>query len=130
MIKLNHLEARELAGGPQLGETGAIELGRLLRERHQIEVVIITLGAEGAVLVAQDEAVHIRPPLVGVKSPVGAGDSFVAAFVLKRAAGAPLADACRYGVAAAASAVTTEASRLCRRHQTDTLYARMIADSA
>jgi 6-phosphofructokinase 2 len=51
---------------------------------------------------------------VQVVSKVGAGDSFVAGFVLSLARGADSAAALAYGAAAASAAVTTDATQLCR----------------
>ena len=47
-------------------------------------------------------------------STVGAGDSFVAAFVLALARGQSAGEALALGTAAAAAAVTTDATQLCR----------------
>jgi len=44
---------------------------------------------------------------------VGAGDSFVAGFVLSLARGMDSAQALAYGAAAASAAVTTDATQLC-----------------
>jgi 6-phosphofructokinase 2 len=60
-----------------------------------------------------------------MKSGVGAGDSFVGALVLALARGWAIEDAARYGVAAAASAVTTDATELCRRNDVEMFYAQM-----
>jgi 6-phosphofructokinase 2 len=46
---------------------------------------------------------------------VGAGDSFLAALVLRLAQGHDLAAAFRAGVAAGAATATTEATELCNR---------------
>lgn len=129
LVKLNHIEAQELVGGPSLAERSAIELGRHLRARYMIDAVIITLGPDGAALVSAHEEAHIRPPAMEVECAVGAGDSFVAALVLRLQAGASLPQACRYGVAAAASAVTTPASQLCRRVQTEEIFDEISAGS-
>lgn len=53
---------------------------------------------------------------------VGAGDSYVAALTLALSRGWSLEAANRYGVAAAASAVTREATELCRREDTEELF--------
>jgi 6-phosphofructokinase 2 len=60
---------------------------------------------------------------VKVVSKVGAGDSFVGAFTYALARGDSLPDCLRLGVAAASSAVTTEATRLCDRAMTEALMA-------
>ena len=53
---------------------------------------------------------------------MSAGDSFVGALVFALASGRTIEDAARYGVAAAASAVTTDATELCRREDMDGFY--------
>lgn len=102
-------------------ESGAKAAQRLL-EQEAAEAVILTLGAEGAIVADGVSLFHLRPPYVPVKSMVGAGDSFVAALTLGLAKEWTLEDAGRYAVAAAASAVTTEATALCDRAQTEEFF--------
>ena len=64
-----------------------------------------------------------------MKRGVGAGDSFVGALAFALASGWSIEDAARYGVAAAASAVTTEATELCRRADVEAFYAQMAAST-
>ncbi len=122
LIKLDHLEALELAGMSTLDEVSSRVLARRLVDQGAAEVVIITLGDRGAVIASKDVNHHLMAPHVEVLSAVGAGDSFVAALALTLSRGRPLEEACRMGVAAAASAVTTPASRLCDRRQTEHLF--------
>ena len=58
-----------------------------------------------------------------MRSPIGAGDSFVGAFTLALSRGEPLPACLAFGVAAASSAVTTEATRLCDADMTLALLA-------
>jgi 6-phosphofructokinase 2 len=108
------------------GEGGSVEdvAGKLFDSRAA-EVVIVTFGAKGAVLVSEEGQTRFQPPHVDVKSTVGAGDSFVAALCWALASDWPLVEACRYGVAAAAAAVLTEATELAYRTDVDDLYRRM-----
>jgi 1-phosphofructokinase len=46
-----------------------------------VACVVVSMGAEGALFVAGDEAVLARPPVVAVVSTVGAGDATVAGTV-------------------------------------------------
>jgi 6-phosphofructokinase 2 len=64
-----------------------------------------------------------RAAEVPVKSKVGAGDSFVAAFTLALARGRALPRALQEGMAAASAAVMTEATELCRPGQARRLIA-------
>ena len=78
------------------------------------KIVIIARGAEGNVLADADQRLFAKAAKVKVKSTVGAGDSFVAAFVLALARGQSHGAALALGSAAASAAVTTDATQLCR----------------
>jgi 6-phosphofructokinase 2 len=123
LVRLNHLEAQELLGGD--ADVAAHVLASQLIERQLAEVAIVTLGERGAIVATQQRQLEIRPPRVEVRSGVGAGDSFVAALVLGLANGWPIEEAARYGVAAAAAAVTTEATELCKRETVDAFYTQI-----
>jgi ribokinase len=70
-----------------------------LASRHG--VVCSTLGARGAIAVAEGVRAEAAPPRVLERSPVGAGDAFAAAFVLALADGLPLQASLERGCAAA-----------------------------
>jgi 6-phosphofructokinase 2 len=120
---MDNAEASSLAGRA-LASMEALEAYALeLRERHPASILITTFADGGAVACSDDGLFKARPPKVGVVSKIGAGDSFVAGLVVKLAEGWPLADACAYGMAAAASAVTQPATMLCQRAQADEYFA-------
>jgi 6-phosphofructokinase 2 len=122
LIRLNHFEAQELAGGD--ADRAAHLVARELIEDDYAQIAIVTLGDRGAILSTPEGQVEIRPPRVEMRSGVGAGDSFVGALTFALASGRTVRDATRYGVAAAASAVTTEATELCRRADVDAFFLR------
>lgn len=68
-------------------------------------VMAVTLGAEGAVLATASGSIHLPGMDVPVQSAVGAGDSFLAAMVLRMTEGAAPDDAFAWGVAAGTAAV-------------------------
>jgi 6-phosphofructokinase 2 len=123
LIRVNHLEAQELVGGTV--DDAAHMLARRLVDQGLAEVAIVTLGDRGAVVASHAGTIEIRPPKVVMRSSVGAGDSFVAALTVALARGWPLDTAARYGVAAAAAAVTTEATELCKRETVDQFFAEI-----
>ncbi|HWA19905.1 MAG TPA: 1-phosphofructokinase family hexose kinase [Devosia sp.] len=123
LIRLNHHEAQELLGGD--ADRAAHDLARELVERGSAEIAIVAIGERGAFLVSADHSIEIAPPHVDVRSMVGAGDSFVGAMTLALSRGWPIDDATRYGVAAAAAAVTTEATELCEASKVADLFAEM-----
>lgn len=126
LIRLNHLEAQELVGGAD-PDASAHLLARQLIEQDAAEIVVVAVGADGTIVTTHDTQFHIRPPLVSVRSMVGAGDSFVAGLTLALARGWPLEQSTRFAVAAAAAAVTTEGTQLCERATTERLFSEMTA---
>jgi 6-phosphofructokinase 2 len=93
--------------------TRAQAAGQLLRA-GACAALVVSMGADGALLVQRDEpAWLIEAPPVEQVSSSGAGDSMVAAMALSLAAGLPLIDVVRYGVAAGAAAVLAPGTALC-----------------
>lgn len=119
LIKPNRDEAAELLGSERGPPDSMAGLAEKLWREGAADVVVLTLGAEGAIIMSENAKLRIRPPEVEVRSAVGAGDSFIGALVLGLARGWPLERACRFGVAAGASAVATEATALCERAATE-----------
>jgi 1-phosphofructokinase len=99
LIKPNREELEELVARPLEGRAAIVEAARQL-VRDGIGMVVVSMGAEGAVFVRGSDAVFARPPKVTVQSTVGAGDAMVSGTVtglvrgLPTAEVAPLATAC------------------------------------
>ncbi len=125
LTKPNIGELRELAGKEISHEAELEAVAREFVEKGQSEVVVVSLGAAGALMVSKEGHQYIRAPMVPVVSRVGAGDSMVAGIVLSLARGQPIPEAVRFGVAAGAAAVMTPGSELCRREDTERLYQQM-----
>jgi 6-phosphofructokinase 2 len=90
-------------------------------------VLVISLGAAGALMVSEEISEHLLPPTVPIVSKVGAGDSMVAGIVLSLARGKPLRESIRFGVAAGTAAMTP-GTELCRREDTERLFIGMLSD--
>lgn len=115
LVKPSGRELGELVGAPTLTIDEKVEAARELVARGRVEIVALTLGGDGAVLVTAEGATRLPSPPITVRSTVGAGDSFLGAMVLRLAQGHDLATAFRGGVAAGAATATTEATELCHR---------------
>jgi 6-phosphofructokinase 2 len=96
----------------------------------QSEVVVVSLGAAGALLATSDKCTRIRAPSVRTVSKIGAGDSMVGGIVLALARGESIVDAVRYGVAAGAAAVTTPGTQLFERGDVERLYDKISRNSS
>jgi len=118
---INKDESDRLAG-KDLDVQQAVEFARSLVNSGAAETVIVTLAGKGAVAVRIEEAWHVAPPEVKVVSKVGAGDSFAAGLVIGLSRTWPLSKALTYAVASAASAVTTPATELCSKDDTEAYY--------
>jgi 6-phosphofructokinase 2 len=77
-------------------------------------LVALTLGEQGALLVAREEAWFAEGLPVKPVSAVGAGDSFLGGMVWALSCGQALQDALRHAVAAGSAALLTPATGLCR----------------
>ncbi|GAA5210271.1 1-phosphofructokinase family hexose kinase [Microbacterium kyungheense] len=121
LIKPSKRELRELVGAPETDEIGLIEAARELVGRGSCQVVALTLGGSGAVLVTAEEALRLPTPPVDVQSAVGAGDSFLGALVLRLAQGRSLGEAFRSGVAAGSATAALPATDLCRAEDVERL---------
>ena len=115
LLRLDQAESEGLAGAPLATTQDSAALARALVARGVAQWVSLARGAEGSVLAGAEGAWHCRPPEVAVVSKVGAGDSFTGAFTHALAQDASLPEALRAGTAAAAAAVMTQGTALCRR---------------
>ena len=98
-------EARALAG-----ESDAEAAARALAARTGAPVVV-TLGAEGALVVDRESVDRIPAPHVEVVDTTGAGDAFNGALAYELAGGAALLDAVRAAIAVAAASTCAAGAR-------------------
>jgi ribokinase len=103
----NEQEAALLLGEAIATDADAAVAAQRLCALTGVGGVVITLGAQGAVLAqAQTEPEFIPAHSVGVADTTAAGDAFVGAFAVALAEGRTPAEALRWGNAAGALAVT------------------------
>lgn len=121
VLRMDDQEAEDLAGRRLLQQSETADFAMELVARGVARQVIIARGAEGSVLAMAGQRLFVTAAEVPVKSKVGAGDSFVAGFVLATARGLDVAAALQMGSAAASAAVMTEATQLCRREDVERL---------
>jgi ribokinase len=120
----NQEEAREITGLPSETADEAAVCARALMARGA-RSVIVTLGAQGC-LVVEHKNVRLVPACqVEVVDTVGAGDAFNGALAVALAEGRPLAEAAAWACAAGALAVTKPGAQgaLPRRAEIERLLA-------
>ncbi|MDQ0338789.1 1-phosphofructokinase [Caldalkalibacillus uzonensis] len=79
-IKPNRFELEQLLGRSLETDEALVRAGKELIAEG-INIVLISMGSEGALLISQHEAYKVRPFTIRPQSTVGAGDSMVAALV-------------------------------------------------
>jgi 6-phosphofructokinase 2 len=114
VLRMDSEEAEGLVGHPLVSRQDTADFAQGLARRGVAKKVIVARGADGNVLATADRRLFSPAPKVRVRSTVGAGDSFVAALVLAMARGQADDEALAMGTAAAAAAVITDATQLCR----------------
>lgn len=124
------LKAKPFAIKPNLHELQRVT-GRRLRSdadilaaagslsRRGVPLVIVSLGPRGLIALGRgpgEPAAILKaiPPVVRVKSRVGAGDSTVAGFVFRHAGGKGLEDCLRFATACGTAATLAPGNQLCR----------------
>lgn len=106
-LVVNEHEARFLLGGDP-GEPESLIEGLLERGSRS---VVVTLGADGALLSAGGSTRRFGAPKVEAVDTTGAGDAFVGALAARLASGDGLEEAVPYAVLAGAVAVTREGAQ-------------------
>ena len=119
---------------PNLGELSFLT-GKAHLQTHEIEaaakeiiaagkceVVVISMGEEGAMLVTNDLVKIIKPPPVTKKSTVGAGDSMVAGIVYYLSLEKSIVDAVKYGVACGTAATMNDGTELCKLKDSEEIF--------
>jgi len=111
LIKPNHEELAELVGH-QLPTLGDVHAAARELVSDGIEVVAVSLGGDGALLVTADEVVHARATITAPLSTVGAGDCMLAGLLHGLSSGLPADAALAAAVTWGAAAVTLPGSRV------------------
>lgn len=119
-VKPNRHELEEWAGRPLPVLADVVEAAQDL-VRRGIPLVVVSLGAEGAVFVRDGEVLHAQPPTMEVASTVGAGDALVAGLVAGLCTGSSLADTARLALAFAAGKLTRSGAHLPGRERVETI---------
>jgi 6-phosphofructokinase 2 len=123
LVKPNLGELSSLINHEHIDVSKVPEIARRFIHRGQCEVMLVSMGSQGAQLVTADQLFHVLPPSAERKSTVGAGDSMLAGVVLKLSENWPLKDALQYGVAAGTAATMNAGTALCTLADTEKLYA-------
>jgi 6-phosphofructokinase 2 len=126
LIKPNLGELSALVGKKELLSHEIKDVARKIISSKKCEVIVVSMGKDGAMLVTAKVAQQIKPPLVERKSTVGAGDSMVAGIVFSLYSGKSLSQAIQYGVACGTAATLNPGTELCRLEDVEKLLNNVV----
>jgi len=125
LIKPNRMELETLAGR-LLQETADILTAARELIDNGVEIVLVSLSAEGALMVTHEGAWRARALEVEIRSTVGAGDAMLAGFFASYAASESPLEAFRTSMASAAACVMTEGTQPVERALVEALALRVM----
>jgi 6-phosphofructokinase 2 len=111
LVNKQHLELNEV-------DDAAMEVIK----QGSCEVMIVSMGPSGALLVTRDGYEHVPTPTVKKQSTVGAGDSMVAGMVWMMEQGKSLSETVRFGVACGTAATMNPGTQLFKKEDVYRLY--------
>ena len=122
LIKPSLRELREAVGRALTTDSEQLEAAREIIERGAARYVLVSRGADGALLASRDGGQLFAPVPVPPGSGVGAGDAMVAGVAVGLTRGWPLTKAVRLGIAAGAAMLLTPGTAPCTREDTERLF--------
>ena len=111
IVKPNLEELREITG-LELANQAEIEACCHTLLEQGIELVVVSMGKQGALFISKAETFIAVPPSVEVKTTVGAGDAMVAGLVAGKSQGRSLRDCARLATAFSLVAITQVGAHL------------------
>lgn len=126
LFKPSLRELRELTGQALPDETSWVAACQQLIHTGQAEVVALSLGEDGALVVSDTQCWRSPGLRVDVHTTIGAGDSFVGAMVWAFSQEHPVLKAFQYGMAAGAAALLGSGTALCQAHDVHGLLPQVV----
>lgn len=112
LLKPNLAELCSLVGLAQLEMNEVDDAALEIIKRGRCEIVVVSLGPQGALLVTKEGFEHIPAPMVKKQSTVGAGDSMVAGMVWALREGKTPLQMAQIGVACGSAATMNQGTEL------------------
>lgn len=122
LLKPNLTELSVLAGKERLEVNEVDDAAMEVIKQGTCEVIVVSMGPTGALVVTRDGYEHIPTPTVKKQSTVGAGDSMVAGMVWMLEQGKSISEMVRFGVACGTAATMNPGTQLFKKEDVYRLY--------
>jgi 6-phosphofructokinase 2 len=127
LLKASVRELRECVGRELVSESEQLAAAHELVDRGCAQVVVVSLGSQGALLATQHGSQRYWPVSVPNGSGVGAGDAMIAGITVGLTRGWQLDKAVRLGIASGAAMLLTPGTAPCTRVDVERLF-EMVAN--
>ena len=125
MLKPNINELSFLNGAGELRSEDVEDVARSIISKGKCKFMVISMGAEGAMLITEESTFKITPPKVNSISTVGAGDSMVAGIVQSLSLGRSITESVKYGVSCGTAATMNPGTELCHMNDVEKIYSQI-----
>ncbi len=115
LAKPNIGELAKLLGKKRLDLNEAEKAAKKLIEKRNAEIIIVSMGIQGAILVTKDVTEFVAAPKVEKKSTVGAGDSMVGGMVWALSQNKTMKEVLQIGVCCGTAATMNEGTQLFKK---------------
>lgn len=122
LVKPNQRELSELAGRNELETIDMDKQANSIISQGKASILVVSLGAKGAILYSENQKIQMVPPLVKIRSTVGAGDSMVAGMVWALTSQNGLEDVLRKGIACGTATTLAEGTGLFKIKDVERIY--------
>ncbi|GGB74561.1 phosphofructokinase [Flavobacterium suaedae] len=122
LVKPNIGELSRMTNIPHLDNNDVEEAAKTLINKGKAEIIVVSMGPQGAYLITKEKSIHLPAPSVKKLSTVGAGDSMVAGMVSVMAKGGTPLEMARMGVACGSAATMNPGTGLFKPEDSDKLY--------
>lgn len=129
LLKPNLGELAALSGVTDI-ETGEIKtVTKKILKQYPVEILVVSAGAQGAMLFTKNKSYTVQAPPVYRKSTVGAGDSMVAGIIYSLSKKTSLEEALQFGVACGTAATLNAGTELCKPADAEMLYKKIVVSN-
>ncbi|MCJ8209356.1 1-phosphofructokinase family hexose kinase [Mucilaginibacter sp. RS28] len=128
LLKPNQNELSKLTGKNISTIEDVKKAAEAIINKGKCEVIVVSLGGDGALLATRGFTEHIKAPPVEKRSTVGAGDSMVAGMVYGCEKKMDVRHMVRMGIACGSAATMNPGTELFKKENAERLYLQMIAE--
>lgn len=130
LLKPNKKELQDLTGetAEELDQQKKLLLDLLAK--YPVEIIVLSLGGEGALLATQGRVRHYPAPKVDHVSSIGAGDSMVAGMIYSLSLGQPVDEAILMGLACGSATIKSPGTELLQKKDVDSLYEQLLKQTS